>query len=65
MQHRRRNASSTKRSVSIDSEVPVKVPFLGYKILDNQSLNIRDISKFIDKNALFAGQWQIKKLKYQ
>ncbi len=54
---------SYNRSSSIPAEIPVKVPFIGSNILENISLN--DVIKYLDRNALFSSQWQMKRLKNQ
>ncbi len=42
------------------SEIPTP-PFWGSRVVDNASLDLRDIYPFINPIALFRGQWQVKK----
>ena len=53
------------RSTIVDKEPSIKPPFIGYRILNKQSLDIMEIYKFLDKNALYSGQWQLKKTRGQ
>tara|TARA_Y100001968_G_scaffold333683_1_gene398353 strand:+ start:39986 stop:43576 length:3591 start_codon:yes stop_codon:yes gene_type:complete len=56
---------STDRSLHIKNQPPVKAPFLGSKILMPLDINLDDIIIYLDKSALFAGQWQMKRAKDQ
>jgi 5-methyltetrahydrofolate--homocysteine methyltransferase len=48
----------TRSQVAADNEVPV-APFYGDRIVEN--LNLDDIYPFINRIALYRGQWQFKK----
>ena len=56
---------SYERSHFVQEENPIKAPFLGTKIIDKKSIQIKDLLFFLDKKALFSGQWQIRKNKNQ
>ncbi len=56
---------STKRSVSIPNEDPIKPPFLGVKYLNENDIQFDELLHYLDKNALFAGQWQMRKSREQ
>nr|WP_320675314.1 methionine synthase [Prochlorococcus sp. MIT 1341] len=55
--------SGTHRSETIRQEVPVKPPFLGPKVLTENDLELKFILPYLDLNALYASQWQMKKTK--
>ena len=55
----------TERSDYAVEENPIKVPFVGSKLIQNNDLEIEDLLFYLDKKALFSGQWQIKKSKSQ
>ncbi len=56
---------TTDRSSYAIEEKPVKPPFWGSKILTREEVKIEDLLFYLDKKALFSGQWQIKKNKDQ
>jgi len=53
----------SSRSKDISQIDPIKPPFIGPKILLEKDLDITKVYKFLDRNALFAGQWQMKRSK--
>ena len=55
----------TERSDYAIEENPINVPFIGSKLIQNNDLEIEDLLFYLDKKALFSGQWQIKKSKSQ
>jgi len=55
----------TKRSDYSIEEAPVKSPFIGTRIIQEEDIKIEDLLFYLDKKALFSGQWQIKKSKNQ
>ena len=61
------NTSNTNnmRSLSIDIENPIKPPFLGTRIINKESIKLDNLLFYLDKNALFTSQWQLKKGKSQ
>jgi len=53
------------RSKFINEEEPINPPFLGTKVLDEVDIDLNKLIFYLDKKALFSGQWQIKKGKNQ
>ncbi len=53
------------RSNFVEEEDPIKAPFLGTKVLENKDIDFDKLFFYLDKKALFSGQWQIKKNKGQ
>ena len=56
---------STERSEAVPAEPSVRPPFHGAAILTEQDIALDQVFSFLDRNALFAGQWQIRKTKQQ
>ena len=56
---------TTIRSSYAIEESPIKPPFWGSEILSGKDIKINDLLFYLDKKALFSGQWQIKKNKDQ
>ncbi len=56
---------NTNRSSYAQEESPIRAPFLGTRILSNQDIVLSDLLFYLDKKALFAGQWQLKKKRDQ
>ncbi|ABM72166.1 putative methionine synthase [Prochlorococcus marinus str. MIT 9515] len=54
-----------ERSSFVDEEKPIKAPFIGTRVLQNVDIDIEKLLFYLDKKALFSGQWQIKKNKGQ
>ncbi len=53
------------RSKFINEEEPINPPFLGTKVLYDVDIDLNKLIFYLDKKALFSGQWQIKKGKNQ
>ena len=53
------------RSDYVQEEKSIKSPFIGSKVLTDDDIELKDLLFFLDKKALFSGQWQIKKNKGQ
>ena len=53
------------RSTYAKEEPPVIAPFIGTRILSREDINVNDLLYYLDKKALFAGQWQLKKKRDQ
>ena len=53
------------RSNFVEEEDPIKAPFLGTRVLENKDIDFDKLFFYLDKKALFSGQWQIKKNKGQ
>ncbi len=56
---------STKRSPLIQIEDRINSPFIGPKILSTSEICITDLINYLDKNALYASQWQFRRSKNQ
>ena len=55
----------TKRSAFIKEEKPIVPPFIGSKVLTQENIELDDLFFYLDKKALYNGQWQIKRNKQQ
>ncbi len=53
------------RSKFVNEEEPIEAPFLGTKVLYDVDIDLNKLIFYLDKKALFSGQWQIKKGKNQ
>ncbi len=53
------------RSNFVEEEEPIKAPFLGTRVLQGIEIDFDKLIFYLDKKALFSGQWQIKKNKGQ
>lgn len=56
---------STDRSDAVPKEPVPKAPFLGSEVITEGDVDIREVYAYLDRNALFAGQWQLRKTKQQ
>ncbi len=54
-----------ERSDYINKEPSINPPFLGSKVIDSADIKLSDILYYLDKNALFSSQWQLKRNKNQ
>ncbi|WP_320664481.1 methionine synthase [Prochlorococcus sp. MIT 1223] len=54
-----------KRSKIINPEPSVKPPFVGTKILIAKDISLTSLIHYLDKQALFSGQWQMKRMRSQ
>lgn len=52
---------SSDRSDAVPEEVFIEPPFWGTRVLLEEELPIDQIFAYLDKQALFAGQWQLRK----
>ena len=53
------------RSNFVEEEEPIKAPFFGTRVLQDIEIDFDKLIFYLDKKALFSGQWQIKKNKGQ
>ncbi len=58
-----KNIGDTSRSKYIEQIDPISPPFIGPKFLLEKDIDITKVYKFLDRNALFSGQWQMKRSK--
>ena len=56
---------SSERSEAVPSETAIVPPFLGSQLITEVDVSLDDLFAYLDRNALFAGQWQIRKTKDQ
>lgn len=59
-------AVSDERSEAVSEEAPVRPAFLGSKVLQGvEQIPLPEVIAYLDRQALFAGQWQMRKAKDQ
>ena len=56
---------SCERSEAVPAEAAPEPPFLGGRLITEADVALEEIFAYLDRNALFAGQWQIRKTKQQ
>ena len=56
---------TTERSEAVPAEAPITAPFLGSCLLDASQIPLEEVIAYLDRQALFAGQWQMRKSKEQ
>jgi 5-methyltetrahydrofolate--homocysteine methyltransferase len=58
-------AITTERSEAVSAEAAVTPPFLGARVLTPDVIPFEEVVGYLDRQALFAGQWQMRKAKDQ
>ena len=58
-------APSEARSAVVPAEPAVQPPFWGARVLQGQDIPLDEVFAYLDRQALFAGQWQIRKSQQQ
>ena len=53
------------RSESVVEEAPLNPPFWGAQLLSETDIDLQEVFSYLDRNALFAGQWQLRKAQQQ
>lgn len=53
------------RSEFVQHEKIIIPPFVGSKIMNGEEINIDDLLFYLDRQALFAGQWQMRRARDQ
>ena len=53
------------RSEQVPEEPALEPPFWGSRVLDEHSIPLQEVFAYLDRNALFAGQWQLRKAQGQ
>ena len=53
--------ASRERSAVVPAEPALQPPFWGNQILDEGQIPLAEVAAYLDRNALFAGQWQLQK----
>ncbi|MFL0768672.1 MAG: methionine synthase [Prochlorococcus sp.] len=56
---------NTERSQAVIEEPAIKPPFLGSKILNKDQIDLDELLGYLDRQALFAGQWQMRRARKQ
>ncbi|MEB3325522.1 MAG: vitamin B12 dependent-methionine synthase activation domain-containing protein, partial [Cyanobacteriota bacterium] len=56
---------STERSEVVAEEPALAPPFWGSRVLREEEISLDDVMGYLDRNALFAGQWQLRKTQEQ
>ena len=56
---------SQHRSEVVQEEVAIVPPFWGSQVLTEEEIPLSEVYAYLDRNALFAGQWQLRKSKQQ
>jgi 5-methyltetrahydrofolate--homocysteine methyltransferase len=57
--------ASDHRSESVPEEEAIRPPFWGSRLLDEGQIDLQEVFAYLDRNALFAGQWQLRKAQEQ
>ena len=58
-------ATDTSRSLAVPEEDAIAPPFWGSRILDHAAIDLQEVFAYLDRQALFAGQWQWRKAQGQ
>jgi 5-methyltetrahydrofolate--homocysteine methyltransferase len=58
-------AASEERSAAVPSEAVIAPPFWGTQVLTESAIDLDEVFSYLDRNALFAGQWQLRKTQQQ
>ena len=56
---------SDQRSEAVAEEPALVPPFWGSQVLNEAEIDLEEVFDYLDRNALFAGQWQIRKAQGQ
>ncbi|MEY4800161.1 MAG: Methionine synthase [Cyanobacteriota bacterium] len=54
-----------QRSTAVAEERALEPPFWGSQVLTEQEIDLQEVFAYLDRNALFAGQWQLRKTQQQ
>ena len=57
--------ASEERSETVPEEAALAPPFWGSCVLDEAAIDLKEVVAYLDRNALFAGQWQLRKSQQQ
>jgi len=58
-------APSDVRSEAVAEEPALMPPFWGSQVLNEHTIDLAEVFAYLDRNALFAGQWQLRKTQQQ
>ena len=56
---------NTDRSQAVEEEPAITPPFLGSRILNQDQIDLDEVFAYLDRQALFAGQWQMRRARQQ
>ncbi|MFM7267230.1 MAG: vitamin B12 dependent-methionine synthase activation domain-containing protein, partial [Cyanobium sp.] len=57
--------ASDSRSEVVGAEPALQPPFWGSQLLDERAIDLEEMFAYLDRQALFAGQWQLRKAQQQ
>ncbi len=57
--------ATTERSEAVAEEPALLPPFWGSRVLHEAAIPLPEVFAYLDRNALFAGQWQLRKAQQQ
>jgi len=57
--------ASTDRSLAVPAEPAVQPPFWGARLLCSHDIPLEEVAGYLDRQALFVGQWQLRRGKDQ
>jgi 5-methyltetrahydrofolate--homocysteine methyltransferase len=57
--------TNLERSEAVPEEPPLMPPFWGSRVLREDEIPLEEVMGYLDRNALFAGQWQFRKTQEQ
>ncbi len=58
-------AADDSRSASVPEEPALSPPFWGSRVLLDDEIDLAEVFAYLDRQALFAGQWQLRKTQQQ
>jgi 5-methyltetrahydrofolate--homocysteine methyltransferase len=53
------------RSAAVPEEPAIQPPFWGSRVITETEIDLQEVMAYLDRNALFAGQWQLRKSQQQ
>ncbi|MFM7361592.1 MAG: vitamin B12 dependent-methionine synthase activation domain-containing protein, partial [Cyanobium sp.] len=53
------------RSEAVPEQPALSPPFWGSQVLNEAEIDLQEVFAYLDRNALFAGQWQLRKAQQQ
>ncbi|MCP9833163.1 MULTISPECIES: methionine synthase [unclassified Cyanobium] len=59
------STGSEERSAAVPAEAAIIPPFWGSRVLTETAIDLDEVFAYLDRNALFAGQWQLRKTQQQ
>ncbi|MFM8526127.1 MAG: methionine synthase [Cyanobacteriota bacterium] len=59
------SVTDTSRSAAVPEEDSILPPFWGSRVLDQETIDLQEVFAYLDRQALFAGQWQWRKAQGQ